>query len=70
MSDSAFKNKDGLTFNVCIDLLCADGFCFVQMEDQAESGLFLPHDVCREQRGLLCPGMSLKKKTRVPLITC
>lgn len=27
------------------------------MADQAESGLFLPHDVCCEQRSLLCPGV-------------
>lgn len=26
------------------------------MEDQAEFGLFLSNDVCRQQRGLLCPG--------------
>jgi len=26
------------------------------MEDQAKFGLFLSNDVCRQQRGLLCPG--------------
>lgn len=26
------------------------------MADQAELGLFLSNDVCRQQRGLLCPG--------------
>lgn len=34
----------------------------IQMEDQAEPGLFLPHDVRSEQRGLLRPGTSEEKK--------
>lgn len=34
----------------------------IQMEDQAEPGLFLPHDVRSEQRGLLRPGTSEEKR--------
>lgn len=33
---------------------------FFKMEDQTESGLFLPHDVCCKQRCLLCAGMYSK----------
>lgn len=33
------------------------------MEDQAEPGLFLPHDVRCEQRGLLRPGTSVEEES-------
>lgn len=33
----------------------------LKMEDQTESGLFLPHDVCRKQRCLLCAGRYSKE---------
>lgn len=38
-------------------------FSAVQMEDQAEPGLFLPHDVRCEQRGLLRPGTSVEEES-------
>lgn len=38
---------------------------FLKMEDQTESRLFLPHDVRRKQRCLLCAG-TYSKRSHVP----
>ena len=56
--------------HVCIVfIIYVDDFFFVQMANQAESGLFLPHDVRCEQRSLLRPGMPSKEQ-HIPTATC